>query len=371
MKLQNIRLIQFKNYSKANFEFVGGINCLLGKNGVGKTNILDAIHYLSFTKSAFNAIDKENILHNESFFSIIAQFEEEDRSYEMLCAVKLGEKKMVRWAGKEYDKLSEHIGKLPLVLIVPQDTDIVREASEMRRKFFDNLLCQIDQKYLQVLVKYNHLLKQRNALLKSLAERNRFDASQIEPYDELMIPLAVEIGKARKALMVKFLPIFQKFYQDLADGRELVDIIYQTNLEENFEVEFKARRQKDYQQGRTTMGTHRDDFLFNIDNYALKKFGSQGQQKSFVIALKLAQFEMLYLTKSQKPLLLLDDIFDKLDDKRIAYLLKMMAEGRFGQIFLTDARPERTKNYLDSLDIEKKYIQLSDEHYQIKQDEAL
>jgi DNA replication and repair protein RecF len=371
MKLQNIRLIQFKNYSKANFEFVGGINCLLGKNGVGKTNILDAIHYLAFTKSAFNAIDKENILHDAAFFSIKAQFTEGEKNIEMLCAVKLGEKKMVRWAGKEYDKLSEHIGKLPLVLIVPQDTDIVREASEMRRKFFDNLLCQIDQKYLQVLVKYNHLLKQRNTLLKSLAERNRFDTSQIEPYDELMIPLAFEISKARKDLLKQFLPVFQNFYQDLADGREQVDIIYQSTVEGNFGEDFKARRKQDFQQGRTTMGAHRDDFSFVIDQYALKKYGSQGQQKSFVIALKLAQFELLYLAKEQKPLLLLDDIFDKLDDKRIAYLLKMMADGRFGQIFLTDARPERTKNYLDALPIEKKYIHLSDENNQLKNDEAI
>ncbi len=360
MKLQNIRLIQFKNYSKADFEFVDGINCLLGKNGVGKTNILDAIHYLAFTKSAFNTIDKENILHGESFFSIKGQFHKESKKTEMLCAVKLGEKKMVRWEGKEYDRLSDHIGKLPLVMIVPQDTDIVREASEMRRKFFDNLLCQIDQTYLQVLVKYNHLLKQRNALLKDLAERNRFDISRLEPFDELMIPLAKEIALARRKLMDQFLPVFRNYYNDLSDRREVVGISYQTSVEENFAEFFIDRRQKDFRQARTTTGAHRDDFLFVIDEYPLKKYGSQGQQKSFVIALKLAQFELLHLAKSQKPLLLLDDIFDKLDDKRIAYLLKMMADGRFGQIFLTDARPERSKNYLEELDIEKKYIELKD-----------
>ncbi|MBK6265534.1 DNA replication/repair protein RecF [Marivirga sp. S37H4] len=360
MKLQNIRLIQFKNYSKSDFEFVEGINCLLGKNGVGKTNILDAIHYLAFTKSAFNSVDKDNILHNEKFFSIKAQFQKDGKKVDMLCAVQLGEKKMIRWEGKEYERLSDHIGKLPLVMIIPQDTDIVREASEMRRKFFDNLLCQVDQKYLQLLVKYNHLLKQRNALLKSLGEQNRFEISRIEPYDELMIPLAIEIAECRKQLMKQFLPVFSTYYKDLSDGREDVDIIYQTTVDNNFAEIFKSRRQKDFQQGRTTLGAHRDDFLFTIDAYPLKKFGSQGQQKSFVIALKLAQFELLHLAKSQKPLLLLDDIFDKLDDKRIAYLLKMMADGRFGQIFLTDARPERSRNYLDALEIEKKYFQLND-----------
>ncbi|PTB96528.1 DNA replication and repair protein RecF [Marivirga lumbricoides] len=360
MKLQNIRLIQFKNYSKANFEFVGGINCLLGKNGVGKTNILDAIHYLAFTKSAFNSIDKDNILHGNSFFSIKASFLKGEKKLDMLCAVQQGEKKMVRWEGKEYDKLSEHIGKIPLVMIVPQDTDIVRETSEMRRKFFDNLLCQLDQNYMAILVKYNHLLKQRNALLKSLAENNRFDEARIEPYDELMIPLAIEIAEARQALIEKFVPAFTQYYQDLADGRELVDIQYQTTVEANFAENFRSRRRKDFMQGRTTLGIHRDDFLFMIDAYPLKKFGSQGQQKSFVIALKLAQFEMLQQAKTQKPLLLLDDIFDKLDDKRIAYLLQMIANERFGQIFLTDARPERTQNYLDALAVEKKYFHLQD-----------
>lgn len=360
MKLQNIRLTQFKNYSNANFEFVTGINCLLGKNGVGKTNVLDAIHYLAFTKSAFNAIDKDNILHGQSFFSIKAVFKKEGKKLEMLCAVKQGEKKLVRWEGKEYDKLSEHIGKIPLVMIVPQDTDIVREASEMRRKFFDNLLCQLDQNYMANLVKYNHLLKQRNALLKNLAENNRFDVARLEPYDELMIPLALEISEARQDLMQQFAPFFQKYYQDLADGREAVNIAYQTSVDPGFSESFKSRRKKDFMQGRTTLGIHRDDFLFVIDNYPLKKFGSQGQQKSFVIALKLAQFEMLHLAKSQKPLLLLDDIFDKLDDKRIAYLLQMIADERFGQIFLTDARPERTQNYLDALAVEKKYFHLQD-----------
>lgn len=358
MKLQNIRLAQFKNYPQANFSFVSGINCFLGRNGVGKTNLLDAIYYLAFTKSAFNSVDKDNILHEENFFSIKASFEVADKSVEMLCAVRLGEKKMVRWGGKEYDKLSEHIGKLPLVMIIPQDTDIVREASEMRRKFFDNLLCQLDQEYLQLLVKYNHLLKQRNALLKSFQEKNRFSAEQIAPYDELMIPLALKIAEQRQLLMNSFLPIFQEFYQDLSDGQEEVSINYDTRVTNSLESDFKVQHQKDFRQGRTTLGIHKDDYIFLSEGKAAKKFGSQGQQKSFVIALKLTQFELLKAAKNQKPLLLLDDIFDKLDDKRIAYLLKMMADGRFGQIFLTDARPERSKEYLKDIDTEKMFFEL-------------
>lgn len=358
MKLQNIRLAQFKNYPKANFSFVDGINCFLGRNGIGKTNLLDAIYYLAFTKSAFNSVDKDNILHEESFFSIKANFEVEDKTTEMLCAVRLGEKKMVRWGGKEYEKLSEHIGKLPLVMIIPQDTDIVREASEMRRKFFDNLLCQLDQEYLKLLVNYNHLLKQRNALLKSFLEKNRFSAEQLAPYDELMIPLAIKIAGVRNNLMGNFLPIFQEFYKDLSDNQEEVTINYDTRVSKSFENDFKVQHQKDFRQGRTTMGIHKDDYVFLSEGKPVKKFGSQGQQKSFVIALKLAQFELLKSSKNQKPLLLLDDIFDKLDDKRIAYLLKMMADGRFGQIFLTDARPERSKEYLKDINTEKKFFEL-------------
>jgi DNA replication and repair protein RecF len=358
MKLQNIRLAQFKNYSQANFTFVDGINCFLGRNGIGKTNLLDAIYYLSFTKSAFNAVDKDNILHENTFFSIKANFEVHNKNTEMLCAVRLGEKKLVKWDGKEYEKLSEHIGKLPLVMIVPQDTDIVREASEMRRKFFDNILCQLDQKYLKLLVRYNHLLKQRNALLKAFLEKGRFSADQLAPYDELMIPLAEDIAKQRHQLMGDFLPIFTAFYQDLSDGQEEVSIKYDTQVINSFESDFKGQHQKDFRQGRTTKGIHKDDYVFLSDGKAVKKFGSQGQQKSFVIALKLAQFEMLRLAKNQKPLLLLDDIFDKLDDKRIAYLLQMMADGRFGQIFLTDARPERSKEYLKDIDTEKKFFEL-------------
>jgi DNA replication and repair protein RecF len=358
MKLQNIRLAQFKNYKQANFTFVEGINCFLGRNGIGKTNLLDAIYYLAFTKSAFNSIDKDNILHDEGFFSIKANFEVENKSTELLCAVRLGEKKMVRWGGKEYEKLSEHIGKLPLVMIIPQDTDIVREASEMRRKFFDNLLCQLDQEYLKILVKYSHLLKQRNALLKSFLEKKRFSADQLAPYDELMIPLALKISEERDSLMESFLPIFQTFYQDLSDGQEEVSIKYDTRVTTSFGNDFKAEYQKDLRQGRTSMGIHKDDYLFLSEGKSVKKFGSQGQQKSFVIALKLAQFELLKTSKNQKPLLLLDDIFDKLDDKRIAYLLKMMADGRFGQIFLTDARPERSKEYLKDIATEKKFFEL-------------
>lgn len=358
MHLQKLQLTQFKNYEQASFEFVEGINCLLGRNGIGKTNLLDAIYYLAFTKSAFNAVDKDNILHEATFFSLKGKLKIDEQDINILCAVQQGEKKMLKWSGKAYDKLSDHIGKMPLVMIAPQDTDLVRDSSETRRKFFDSLLCQIDHEYLNNLMRYNHLLKQRNTLLKQLLENNRFDSSQLEPFDELMAPLALSIAQKRSELIQQFSDDFEIFYKEISDDSESVSIVYDTAVTENYKEELKARHKKDFFQGRTTLGIHRDDFKFLIDEHSLKKFGSQGQQKSFLIAMKLSQFVTIEKVMGKRPIMLLDDIFDKLDDKRIAYLLKMVSDGRFGQIFLTDARPERTKMYLDSLSSEKKYFEL-------------
>lgn len=360
MHLQNLQLIQFKNYDQAKFEFVEGINCLLGKNGVGKTNLIDAIYYLAFTKSAFNAVDKDNIQHEGQFFSIKGTITEAGHKIEMLCAVQQGEKKQIKWAGKPYDKLSDHIGKIPLVMIVPQDTDLIRDASETRRKFFDSLLSQIDSNYLQSLMRYNHLLKQRNSLLKQLNEQNNFDSSRIEPFDELMIPLAIEIASIRSARVSELKEVFIPFYHDLSGGKESVDIQYETHVNQDFKELLWSKKQADFYQARSTVGIHKDDYKFMIDGFPVKKFGSQGQQKSFLIAMKLSQFVTIEKEKNKKPILLLDDIFDKLDDKRIAYLLKMVSDGSFGQIFITDARPERTKSYLENLTNNKKYFNLDE-----------
>ena len=360
MHLQNLQLIQFKNYDKAKFDFIDGINCLLGKNGIGKTNLLDAIYYLAFTKSAFNAVDKENIQHDSQFFSIKASLEDKGQDIKILCAVQQGEKKQLKWGGKLYEKLSEHIGKIPLVMIAPQDTDLIRDPSETRRKFFDSLLSQLDPNYLHNLMKYNHLLKQRNSLLKQLNEANNFDKSRLEPFDQLLIPLAIQIAEARNSLATDIKKDFHFFYSELSGANEEVDIVYQTKVREDFKDLMNSRHQQDFYQARTTAGIHRDDFHFLIDGHPIKKFGSQGQQKSFLIALKLSQFMIIEKAKEKKPLLLLDDIFDKLDDKRIAYLLEMVAKGSFGQIFITDARPERTKSYLEPLTNNKKYFDLGE-----------
>jgi len=358
MHLQKLQLTQFKNYEQASFEFINGINCLLGINGIGKTNLLDAIHYLSFTKSAFNAVDKDNVKHDATFFSLKSSFLVDNKSVELLCAVQQGEKKLVKWGGKPYEKLSEHIGRLPLVMIAPQDNELIKDSSEVRRRFFDSLLCQIDKEYLSALMRYNHLLKQRNALLKQLQETNSFDKARLEPFDELMVPLALKIAKKRKNLNMLLQDDFIRFYEEISDNSERVTVLYSTEVQEDFSNQLISNYKRDFFQGRTNVGVHKDDYKFYIDGHSLKKFGSQGQQKSFLIALKLSQFITIEKATGKKPILLLDDIFDKLDDIRIAYLLKMTTNGQFGQIFLTDARPERTKKYLEHLSVEKQYFEL-------------
>ncbi len=359
MILQSITLNNFKNYESAQVDFCEGINCLTGLNGSGKTNLLDAIYYLSLTKSAFNAIDSQNIRHDNQFFSIRANFEVDDRIYKLQCSLKQGEKKQVKLDGAAYEKLSEHIGKFPVVMIAPNDDGLIRDSSEVRRKFVDSIIAQTNKEYLEELIRYNHFLKQRNSLLKRMAESGRRDTALLSQYDEQIIGLSLQISKVRKGFVDTLLPEFLQQYEHISDGKEKVSIVYATKvLEDDFATSFAKSTEKDIVLRRTTMGVHRDDYTFLINDYPLKKIGSQGQQKSFLISLKLSQFEYIKNRQGRTPILLLDDIFDKLDDKRITKLLQMIAEHKFRQIFLTDARRERTENILSKLDTEVKIFDI-------------
>lgn len=360
MYLQQLNLMNFKNYEELSIKLSPHINCFVGANGCGKTNLLDAIHYLSMTRSAFSSVETQNVKHKEKFFMISGIFQEKETQHKVYAGYKES-KKSFQCNQKKYDRLSEHIGKFPSVLIAPNDTDIVREGSEERRKYFDSIIAQTDKTYLQNLIKYQHILKQRNKLLKMYGNMpSMLDNDLLQSYDTPLLKLAKAIHTSRLQFTNHFITLFKKYYQYLTENVETVTLVYKSDVgEEFFESNFKEALEKDLHLQRTTKGIHKDDYDFRINSYPLKKYGSQGQQKSYVIALKLAQFEIIHQLTNTKPLLLLDDIFDKLDDDRIGKLLQMITEHQFGQIFITDARPERTKRILENVNSEIVFFEVN------------
>lgn len=353
MYLKSLELIQFKNHEKTKLEFCPEINCFVGLNGSGKTNILDAIHYLSLTKSAVQSSDTLNVQHEKPFFTIKGGYEFLNRSLNVRCTMELGKKKMLYLDENPIAKNSEHVGSIPLVLIAPDDTELIKGGSEGRRKFFDGLISQLDHNYLNQLIRYHHFLKQRNALLKQFAESGRRDLTLLGSYDEEMIGLSRILAKRRKELLEELAPLLQQDYEKLSQGQEKVTITYETEaLKDDFDSYFTSMRKKDFILKNSSAGIHKDDFNFQIEGHPIRKIGSQGQQKSFIIALKLGQFQIFEKGKGEKPLLLLDDIFDKLDDSRITQMMQLISRHTFGQIFLTDARPERSQKILGDLDSE-------------------
>ena len=354
MILNSLQLTHFKNHEASNFEFIEGINCVVGKNGTGKTNLLDSIYYLSFTKSAVGSQDKLAITHDQPVFTIFGNYD--------ACTIAIqferGKVKVLKIDGQEPEKLSDVIGLVPLVMVLPDDTSMIKEGSEERRRFFDGALCQLDQAYLKALLSYNKILKQRNSLLKQ-NEGGSINYKLIETYDDQLIPLAKQISAGRAIVVEAFLPFLEKNYKDLHEGNEMPALIFKTHVDEYFEERYKSNLQKDQIMQRTLLGSHKDDFQFLLSDEAIKRFGSQGQQKTFIISLKLALHDFLAQKKEQKPLLLLDDIFDKLDDSRIELLVKLLGDrDRFSQIFITDARMDRTKEiFKNSRDV--KFVELA------------
>lgn len=350
MLLENLSLLFFKNYDDANISFSPHINCFIGDNGSGKTNLLDAIHYLSMTRSAFNSSDALNIKQGEEYFMVKGRFKIDGEKHTVTCSLKQGQKKTVLHNKVAYEKMSDHIGRFPVVLISPYDTDLIREGSEERRKYFDSLISQLDHTYLERLIQYNYVLKQRNSLLKQFAERRYYDRDYLHILNEQLVPLGEQLAQERMAFLESFEPVFQKHYRHISDSHETVTLTYKSQLPgANFAQLLEQAEQKDRALQRTTVGTHKDDFVFLMDGNPVKSFGSQGQQKSYVIALKLAHFEVMDKRQHHKPLLLLDDIFDRLDEKRITKLMQMVAAHTFGQIFLTDTHLDRTDKILENL----------------------
>lgn len=355
MTLDQLHLLFFKNYDEANLAFSPGINCFIGDNGSGKTNLLDAIYYLSLTKSAFASADAQSIKQGADFFVVKGKFTTplQEQPETIQVSLRAGQKKTITHDKQPYDRLADHIGRYPAVLISPYDTDLIRQGSEERRRYFDSLQSQLDHDFLELLIQYNGLLRQRNATLKQGGSSHGFDTLYLQALDDQLAPLGEGLSVARAAFLDQFIPVFQRHYAQLADGREEVLLEYKSQLPgQNFRHLLLANERRDMALQRSTTGPHRDDFVFLMDGLPVKSYASQGQQKSFVIALKLAQFELLASklrpagTPSGKPFLLLDDIFDRLDDKRIARLLQLVADHTFGQVFLTDTNLERTDQAL-------------------------
>ena len=344
MFLKKISLFNYKNFSEATFEFDSKINCFVGKNGIGKTNVLDAIYHLSYGKSYFNPLAIQNIKHNEEFFVIDGEFEKAERSEQIVSSFKKGQKKILKRNGKQYDKFSDHIGFIPLVIISPADNDLIIEGSETRRKFIDTVISQLDSTYLQELIQYQKIISQRNALLKYFALNHVFETDTLSIYNEQLNGFGQNIFEKRKKFIAEFLPIFNKHHQAITDSAEKVQLVYESHL---FDAEMLTLLEQNLAKDRalqyTSVGIHKDDLSFQIDDYPIKKFGSQGQQKSFLIALKLAQFEFVKKQSGEKPILLFDDIFDKLDETRVGKIVAMVNQDEFGQLFISDTHPERTE----------------------------
>jgi len=352
MRLEKLSLFNFKNYEEIQIVFQGNIHCFLGKNGSGKTNLLDAIYYLSFTKSFLTSSDTQNIRISQNQFFIKGAFSRSQKTSEVICSFQQGQKKVIRENDSDYLKFAEHIGKYPVVIVAPQDIELIWDGSEVRRKFFDSLISQVDRAYLDHLITYAAFLKQRNSALRFFSEKGKVDHDLLETYDQKLLPAADYIYKKRKDFIKDFIPRLINHYRFLADnGSEEISVQYRSDLEEmNWKEGLKKNLSRDLALQRTTSGIHRDDFLFFLNNNELKRFGSQGQQKSFLIGLKLAEFESITVIKSIKPILLLDDIFDKLDDSRIYKLMQLVARESFGQIFITDTEEKHITDELGTKD---------------------
>jgi len=353
MWLKNITLLNFKNYCDADLQFSDTVNVFTGNNGSGKTNMLDAIHYLCLCKSYFNPIDGQQIKTGTDLFMIQGDFDRNERNDKITCGVKRNQKKQFKRNKKEYEKLADHIGLFPVVMVSPYDVNLIMEGSEERRKFIDNVISQTDSHYLDQLIAYNRILLNRNAFLKQIAITRKYDPTLLEILDEQLVVSGNKIFATRKAFMDEFIPLFNEYYLYLTENKEVVSLNYQSQLiDVPFETLLKKSVEKDRVLERTTTGIHKDELAFEISEMPLKKFGSQGQQKSFLIALKLAQYAYLAKNKGFKPLLLLDDIFDKLDDHRVQKLMQMVSHKDFGQIFITDTGKERVKSVFEKIQVD-------------------
>ena len=344
MIINRLSILNFKNIDEADLSFSPKMNYLFGNNGMGKTNLLDTLYYLSFCKSHSNLPDHQLIRYGEEFCVLQGYYEEGGVPEEIYCGIRRKQRKVFKRNKKEYERLSDHIGLIPLVMISPEDIDLIRGGSEGRRKFVDLLISQYDKEYLNELIRYNRFLAQRNSLLKedtAFSEDSLFDI-----LDEQLAYSGEIIHAKRKRFLETYLPVFKEYHQQICNEGDAVNLVYESQLD-NFPLDqlLNDRREKDKIVGYTSAGVHKDDFLFLLDDHLIRKVGSQGQNKTYLIALKLAQFSFFVQQGLSTPLLLLDDIFDKLDASRVEQIVQLVSRSEFGQIFLTDTN----RKYLDDI----------------------
>jgi len=350
MHLKELKLFNFKNFDQKQFIFDHKINCFVGYNGVGKTNVLDAVHFLAFGKSYFNHNIRQIVKFDENSFSIKGVFDINDKTETIHLSYEVDKKKVLKRNNKTYDRLADHIGLIPMVMISPYDRDLISESGETRRKLIDRIISQADAQYLSALISYQKVLTQRNRLLKYFALNHKFDTETLAVYDNQLHQYGTVIFQKRNDFIKEFSVFLAEKYSILSQNKEQVGIRYQSELlEKELKTLLTENIQKDRLVQHTTKGIHRDDFLFEINDKPIKKFGSQGQQKSYLIALRLAEFEFLKRKSAQIPILLFDDIFDKLDETRVAQIIKMVNDKAFGQIFITDTHAERTENLVKQI----------------------
>jgi len=352
MYLKELSVINFKNFAQAELQFSNKINCFIGQNGVGKTNLLDAIYYMSMCKSYLNPIDSQNIRYDEDFFVIQGDYLLNDTTENIYCGLKRNKKKVFKRDKKEYQKLSDHIGLLPVVMISPLDNNLILEGSDERRKFMDTVISQYDKNYLENLIKYNRVLAQRNKLLKDFYQNRMYDEDTISVWDAQLVVLGQKLYEVRVKFVEELIPIFQDYYSKISENNERVELIYDSQLHENdFESLLKESIEKDRVLQYTTVGPHKDDLILSLNKYPIKKAGSQGQQKTYLVSLKLAQFDFIKKISGFKPILLLDDVFDKFDRQRVRQIIELVAENHFGQIFITDTNEDRLEKILKEINI--------------------
>ena len=345
--LEHLSLVNYKNLEAADYSLNPKINCFVGYNGVGKTNVLDAVYHLAFGRSYFSSLNNQNISHHADFCMIEGLFQKENKKIRIQSSFQRDGKKTLKKNNKLYKKIADHLGFIPVVIISPTDRDLIAEGSSTRRKFLDSIIGQTYSPYVQHLIQYQRTLSQRNALLKQFKLQGNFDLETLAVYNDQLINYGVPIYEKRKAFVDEFLPYFIKRYKGISGSQEEIDVVYESQLHNNSLAELlQDSIDRDRILQHTSMGPHKDDLEFKIDGYPIKKYGSQGQQKTFLVALKLAQYDMMQHQTKLPPILLLDDIFDKLDDQRVSHIVDLVHDEAFGQLFISDTHKERTEQII-------------------------